>query len=248
MRLLFAMVNARLGVWLPNPYWGTSSSSASFAERCRTAADAGKGGAFGRLVAFGASGWAHIVSLVDKPGPYRLFKEAFGATSLYDRRLYVTDGGHYDQLGLVEALRRRPDRIIVVDASNDTEDMFTSVGQAIATARMDLGVEIELDLRVMRRGENGDRAERAWVRGTATCPDGKVIEVCLLKAQLTPSLPWDVEAYAARHPEFPRRSTGDQLYGEFDFEAYRELGHHLADGMLTGLAIAERPEVGSPFA
>lgn len=242
MRLLFAMVNARLGVWLPNPYWGTSSSSASFAERCRSAADAGKLGALGGLVAFGASAWAHIVSLVDKPGPYRLFKEAFGATSLYDRRLYVTDGGHYDQLGLVEALRRRPDRIIVVDASNDTEDVFTSVGLAIATARMDLGVEISLDLRPMRRGEEGARAERAWTQGTATCPDGKVIEVCVLKAQLTPELPWDVEAYAARHPEFPRRSTSDQLYGEFDFEAYRELGHHLAGTMLTGLGAADRAE------
>lgn len=242
MRLLFAMVNARLGVWLPNPYWGTSSSSASFAERCRAAADAGRGGAFGRLVAFAASGWAHIVSLVDKPGPYRLFKEAFGATSLYDRRLYVTDGGHYDQLGLVEALRRRPDRIIVVDASNDTEDVFTSVGLAIATARMDLGVEIDLDLRSMRRGADGARAERAWARGTATCPDGKTIELYLLKALLTPDLPWDVEAYAARHPEFPRRSTSDQLYGEFDFEAYRELGHHLADSMVDGIAAGDRPD------
>ncbi|WP_460518487.1 hypothetical protein [Flindersiella endophytica] len=242
MRLLFAMVNARLGVWLPNPYWGTSSSSASFADRCRAAADAGKLGPFGGLVAFGASGWAHIVSLVDKPGPYRLFKEAFGATSLYDRRLYVTDGGHYDQLGLVEALRRRPDRIIVVDASNDTEDVFTSVGLAIATARMDLGVEIELDLRPMRRGDDGVRAERAWAHGTATCPDGKTIELYVLKALLTPDLPWDVEAYAARHPEFPRRTTGDQLYGEFDFEAYRELGHHLAGCMATRLAEQDRPQ------
>lgn len=240
MRLLFAMVNARLGVWLPNPYWGTGSSSANFAERCRAAANAGKGGTAGRLLALAASGWAHVVSLVDKPGPYRLFKEAFGATSLYDRRLYVTDGGHYDQLGLVEALRRRPDRVIVVDASNDTEDVFTSVGLAIATARMDLGVEISLDLEPMRR-RDGERAERAWTRGTATCSDGKTIELCLLKAQLTPALPWDVEAYAARHTEFPRRTTSDQLYGEFDFEAYRELGHHLAGGMVNDLLTAERP-------
>src|SRR5690606_6206522 len=138
MRLLFAMVNARLGVWLPNPYWGTTSRSASLAERSREAAE--RRGGLAHLWAWATSAWALIVSLADKPGPYRLFKEAFGTTSLYDRRLYITDGGHYDVLGLVEALRRRPERIIVIDASNDRQDAFTRVGMAIATAAMDPGV------------------------------------------------------------------------------------------------------------
>ena len=34
----------------------------------------------------------------------------------------------------------------------------------------------------------------------------------------------DTKVYAGRHPEFPRTGTGDQFYGEFDFEAYRQLG------------------------
>jgi len=48
-----------------------------------------------------------------------------------------------------------------------------------------------------------------------------------------PDLTWDVEHYAHDNPEFPRRSTGDQFYDEWDFEAYRELGHTLADRMLA---------------
>jgi hypothetical protein len=44
--------------------------------------------------------------VIDKPGPYRLLHEAVGSPSMYERRIYVTDGGHYDNLGLVEALRR----------------------------------------------------------------------------------------------------------------------------------------------
>lgn len=234
MRLLFAVVNARLGVWLPNPYWGTSARSAEFAERRRAAVEAGTVGFGGRALAVLASTWAHLVSLVDKPGPYRIFKEAFGRTSLYDRRLYVTDGGHYDELGLVEALRRRPEQVIVVDASNDRVDAFTRIGFAIATARMDLGVEVELDLGPMRHGDD-DRAHRAWASGTATYPDGTTARVFVLKALLVPELPWDVEAYAARNADFPRRSTGDQLYGEFDFEAYRALGYHLACDLVTAI-------------
>lgn len=238
MRLLFAMVNARLGVWLPNPYWGTTSRSASLAERSREAAE--RRGGLAHLWAWATSAWALIVSLADKPGPYRLFKEAFGTTSLYDRRLYITDGGHYDVLGLVEALRRRPERIIVIDASNDRQDAFTRVGMAIATAAMDLGVRIDIDLDALRQDDDG-RSCRAWARGIARYPDGSTSEVYVLKALLVEDLPWDIEAYAARNPDFPRRTTGDQLYGEFDFEAYRSLGHHLATDLASALEEAERP-------
>ncbi|WP_157180781.1 patatin-like phospholipase family protein [Actinopolymorpha alba] len=236
MRLLFAVVNARLGVWLPNPYWGTTSSSGAFADRVRDRVSArgraGSGSRPERSVLGALAGvWAHLVSVADKPGAYRLFKEAFGRTSLYDRRLYVTDGGHYDNLGLVEALRRRPKRIIVIDASNDLEDTFMAVGSATATARMDLGVSVNLDLRRLQR-HDGPRIGRGWTRGNAVYPDGSTTEILFVKAVLAGVLPWDVEAYSSDYPEFPRRSTGDQLYGEFDFEAYRALGYALTLDMI----------------
>ncbi len=234
MRLLFAVVNARLGVWLPNPYWGTASSSAAFARRCAERAERRRPGTPRTLVERAAGLWAYLMSVADKPGAYRLLKEAVGRTSLYDRRLYVTDGGHYDNLGLVEALRRRPRRIIVIDASNDPEDTFNAVGSAIATARMDLGVRVELDPRPLQR-HAGPRVERGWTKGRAVYPDGTEIEVLLVKALLTGALSWDVEAYTFTHGDFPRRSTGDQLYGEFDFEAYRALGHTLTADMVDHL-------------
>jgi len=233
MRLLFAVVNARLGVWLPNPYWGTASRAARLAHRCASLASEGRLG--GRLMWKLSELWAHLVSVADKPGAFRLFKEAVGRTSLYDRRLYVTDGGHYDNLGLVEALRRRPARIIVIDASNDPEDSFAALGSAIATARMDLGVEVDLDPRRLRRGDE-PRVDRGWVRGRAVYPDGTSAEILLVKAVLAGQLPWDVEAYAAAHADFPRRTTSDQLYGEFDFEAYRALGSAVTRDMLDYLA------------
>jgi hypothetical protein len=36
--------------------------------------------------------------------------------------------------------------------------------------------------------------------------------------------PWDVQAYAGQHPEFPGQSTAQQLYDGVEFDAYRELG------------------------
>ena len=220
VRLLLAVLNARLGVWLPNPYWN-NHAEASFPDRHGVVAKVRR----------------YVGSVIDKPGPYRLLHEAVGSPSMYERRIYVTDGGHYDNLGLVEALRRKPAQVIAIDASNDAEDRFTALAEAIATARMDHGIEIDIDPSPMVRGAKA-RADRPWAYGIATHPleDGEEkpykTEIFFVKAVLAGSLDWDLEQYAVEHADFPRRTTGDQFYDEWDFEAYRSLGYTLA-GSLT---------------
>ena len=220
VRLLLAVLNARLGVWLPNPYWN-NHAEASFPDRHGVVAKVRR----------------YVGSVIDKPGPYRLLHEAVGSPSMYERRIYVTDGGHYDNLGLVEALRRKPAQVIAIDASNDAEDRFTALAEAIATARMDHGIEIDIDPSPMVRGARA-RADRPWAYGIATHPleDGEEkpykTEIFFVKAVLAGSLDWDLEQYAVEHADFPRRTTGDQFYDEWDFEAYRSLGYTLA-GSLT---------------
>ncbi|TCC40961.1 hypothetical protein [Kribbella speibonae] len=220
VRLLLAVLNARLGVWLPNPYWN-NRAEAAFPDR--------RG--------FVAKVRRYVGSVIDKPGPYRLLHEAVGSPSMYERRIYVTDGGHYDNLGLVEALRRKPAQVIVIDASNDAEDRFTALAEAIATARMDHGIEINLDPSPMIRGTK-PRADRAWAYGIATHPleDDEEkpykTEIFFVKAVLAGHLDWDLEQYAVEHADFPRRTTGDQFYDEWDFEAYRSLGHTLTESLV----------------
>ena len=273
-RFVLALANARLGVWLPNPYW---IDEACVAERLvwlgrkreaykavrRLSADDVEALRFRLGVEhqhwvddvlsvqddgtdelpvphlpnvsalplwLRKLGW-DLRSILDKPGPFRLMKEAFGKSSVFDRKLYITDGGHYDNLGLVEALRRRPAEIFVLDASSDPEDSFRALGEAIATARMDLGVEVRFDPRGMRRLGDG-RAQAAWGKGTATYPDGARAVVYVAKVVLTDGMPWDVETYASANPTFPRTSTGDQLYNEWDLEAYRVLGREVTRMLL----------------
>lgn len=221
IRLLLAVLNARLGVWLPNPYWNNHEDDA-----------------FPPVTGVIPHISRYIDSFIDKPGPYRLLREAVGSPSMYDRRIYVTDGGHYDNLGLVEALRRKPAKVIVIDASNDAEDRFSALAEAIATARMDHDIEIDVDPSPMIRGAKA-RADRAWVYGIATHPlleneqEQYKTEIFFVKAVLAGELDWDLEVYAKRHDDFPRRATSDQFYDEWDFEAYRSLGHTLAES-LTG--------------
>lgn len=179
----------------------------------------------GRVVEF-------VRNMLAKPGLTRLAKEAVGKASVYDNFLYVTDGGHYDNLGLVEALRRKPDRLFVLDASNDIEDTFAALGRAIATARMDLDCELVMDPSQMRRLREA-RAPAAWCTGRYRFATGEEGEISLAKAILVDGAGWDVEAYAAENPDFPRTSTGRQLYSEFDVEAYRALGHYAVTKILA---------------
>lgn len=259
-RLVLALANARLGVWLPNPLWVDEAATVRRLIKLRSpeARDAWRqlteqdqevlterlnddevawmqsndpvvqppnGRSKVQVVVEGVS------AIFDKPGPFRLGKEAIGKTSLLDRWLYITDGGHYDNLGLVEALRRQPDEIIVLDASSDPEDSFQALGDAIATARMDLDCEVDIDPRKMRK-LGKERATAAWGNGTVTYRDNSKGQIKLAKVVLIDGLPWDIETYAAGHPQFPRTSTRDQLYGEFDLEAYRLLGREVTKRLI----------------
>lgn len=281
-RLIMALANARLGVWLPNPLWVDpvrqtrrmiSMRVADAASRCEqlpagernhlldglpdrdlrwlsslTGPDTPELGRLLREVCSGSPSQVRVDrrrragrllqemvrSVADQPGPFRLVKEGLGRTSVKERRLYITDGGHYDNLGLVEALRRRPRTIYVLDASNDPPNSFQALGQAIATARMDLDCELQLDPSAMVAGDDGT-AEVAFSTGTARYADGRTATVHLVKALRLAGMTWDNEAYRRQNPHFPRTSTSDQFYNEFDFEAYRQLGAQATRSLLLAL-------------
>lgn len=204
-RLLLAMANIRLGVWLRNP----ALFNPEKAQR-----------------------YQRVRQILNSPRVWWVFREAAGRTHIDDRWLYVTDGGHYENLGLVEALRSRPIQLFVLDASGDQEDEFATLGAAVATARMDLGVEIEILPEPMDTRDDG-YAKSSAVRARAIWPGNfGSTEIVYGKLIVTELLPWDVKSYALTNPEFPLRSTGQQLYGEFDFEAYRVLGREVGRRML----------------
>lgn len=205
-RLLLAMANIRLGVWLRNPALVNRDPNVL----TRT-----------------------LRRLSSSPGIWWVFREAAGRTQIDDRWLYVTDGGHYENLALVEALRSRPQRLFVLDASGDKEDEFATLGAAVATARMDLGVEIAIVPDPMKIDVDG-YAKTSVVLATASWPaDQPATDIIYGRLITTDLLPWDAKAYAIEHPEFPLRSTGQQLYGEFDFEAYRVLGREVGRRMMS---------------
>ncbi len=161
-----------------------------------------------------------------------LWAEAAGQLSYRATWMYVTDGGHYDNLGLVEALRRGASHIVVLDASGDKADTWFTLGGAIALARADAGVEIELDPTTMRPSGSDlapGQVVRPWAHGVFHRSPGvpglpQQGEIWVCKLGWWTGAPWDVRAYAEGHPTYPTDSTLEQLYDAAEFEAYQELG------------------------
>jgi hypothetical protein len=163
-----------------------------------------------------------------------LYAEAAGHTSYRSTWICVTDGGHYDNLGLVEALRRAPElgitHIMVLDASGDKTNTWFTLGESVALARSDAQTEIVVDPTTMVTPPEGEKLKLAqgevvqpWVSGTFTC-QGLQGAIVVCKLGWWAGAPWDVCAYAAGHPSYPTDSTLEQLYDSAEFDAYRELG------------------------
>lgn len=225
-QVLLAVSGARLGAWLPNPSFVLAAPS----ERADT-------------------GWAYPRMPAARRLPY-LWREVFGLHSHSDRLLHVTDGGHYDNLGLVELLRRRCKVIYSVDASVDEPPTATTLAQALTLAQQELGVRVELDEPWQAEPGSGQPlapanplsalnprlAANPVITGTIHYPPesnlpegGRTGKLIVAKALLWRDLPYPVLSYAAHNPEFPHDSTGDQFFDDGKFTAYTELGRSLGE-------------------
>lgn len=219
-QVLLAVSGARLGAWLPNP---------GFVRDAHAAA--------------GHGDWTHPWLPRGRRLGY-LLREVFGVHPHTDRLLHVTDGGHYDNLGLVELFRRRCTRIICVDSSNDAPPTATTLAEALTLAAQELGVRVELDDPWAAEPGSGEPAgpDSPLAARLARCPvitgtvhyppesgvGGDVRgRLVVARAVLWPRVPYRLLSYAAHHPEFPYDSTGDQWFDHTQFAAYTELGRSI---------------------
>jgi hypothetical protein len=218
LTFLMALANIRLGVWVPNPRWVQSFRDD---QELRL-----------RYV---------------RPRPFYLLCELFGLNRIGSKYLYVTDGGHYENLGLVELLRRGCTQIYCLDASGVGADgaEFESLGEAITLARSELGVEIEFDTAegkspaAMVPNEKTHFAKRDVVTAKVRYRTGEEGRLVYVRNAMIESAPWDVRAHHEEDPRFPNNSTVDQLYTDQKFEAYRVLGSRAAVRAVEAMGVGD---------
>ena len=75
-----------------------------------------------------------------------------GRTNDADSHVHLSDGGHFDNSGVYELVRRRCRYIIIGDGEQDGNLTFESLGGAVRKCRADFGVEIDIDPRRIQLG------------------------------------------------------------------------------------------------
>jgi predicted acylesterase/phospholipase RssA len=167
--------------------------------------------------------------------PY-LLSELFGLSNEHRDYVYLSDGGHFENLGIYELVRRRCHYIIACDAGQDQKMTFADLADAVRKCRIDFRVEVDVKERTLLPPKDDEWCPRHCVVGEIRYPDGQRGTLIYVKASLTGNEPSDVLEYRKRQPAFPHQSTGDQFFDESQFESYRSLGYHIATTELAALA------------
>ncbi len=241
LAFLMTLFDVRLGWWIGNPSREGLKSN-------------GRRGRFASLLRkiFGSKsdGWENGSPRL---GFLCLLQELLGSTSDDSKYVYLSDGGHFENLAVYELVRRRCKLIIASDASCDPDYTFGDLHNAVEKCRTDFGVEIVLsDLEeIVPKAGPGDpavrRAEAHFALGKihynpdAPEQDGTII---YLKPALLESDPCDVLAYAQKDKSFPHDTTANQWFDEAHFENYRALGEVTGAAASDEIAAAVRTLLG----
>ncbi len=162
--------------------------------------------------------------------------------SLGSNTLFISDGGHYDNLGVSALVRRRAEVIVAFDATADRQFKYKSLHQSQKRVAQEtcgntycLGMKWKMSPQPIP-----GLPPKAYVTpGTVSCSCKKPkqaanikVYYCKLATLLDdPKLPRYVRHYLNRSKtlgdHFPYTSTARQWYNWTEFEAYRQLGYHI---------------------
>lgn len=217
LSLLMALLNVRLGYWVPRP----RTACQKVANHFRAA-------------------WHELSSR--------------GYSECRDL-LQLTDGGHFENLGVYELVRRRAKVIVCCDAGADPGFDFKDLQVLMRRIGSDFGAWIEFsgdnrierliprdpDPRLVQAGDRdtdafpvGARfADRGHILGTICYPEGTTGTLILLKTTMIRGLDVLIRGYKGANRDFPDQTTADQFFDEEQFDAYRELGYEIAERMIN---------------
>jgi len=151
----------------------------------------------------------------------------------------VSDGGHIENLATYELLRRRCKFIVCVDGEADPKFTFHGLMTLIRHAQLDHGVRIDPKLDDIRPNSESGYSRTHYhlcrIHYPEKGPNGEKLTGLLLyiKLSVTGNESELIRRYRKTHPAFPHQTTLDQFFDEEQFEAYRQLGVHVAEGLFS---------------
>jgi hypothetical protein len=180
-------------------------------------------------------------------GTWYFASETAGLLDERKLNVYLTDGGHIENLGIYELLRRRCKVILAVDAEADPDMTFPSLIALQVMARIDLGVTIDLPWEPIQKSALGITSASLYGPAGPPGTSGPHAAIGLIHygadetgvlIYIKSSLSGDendyILDYKRRNKSFPHETTIDQFFSEDQFETYRALGFHAARGLFAG--------------
>lgn len=160
-----------------------------------------------------------------------LLAELFGAADQDYPFVYLSDGGHFENMAIYELVRRRCQVIVACDCGADKNIFFDDLANAIRKCYTDFNVEIEIDVSPIRPAGDSQRSRLHYAVGTIrydkAFPGARPGNLLVIKPSLTGNEPLDILNYKDNEPDFPQQTTADQWFDEDQFESYRKLGYHI---------------------
>jgi len=237
---VMSILNIRLGLWVGNPKVTAKSVASAATEDSRTRKPLRTKVAtyFRPVLTAGIFGFGH-----HRDAPF----------------LELSDGGHFENLGLYELIRRRLDLILVVDAEQDGNMSLAALVSSTNRIKEDFGVSVGfLDSRgpEVLLGKDSDRypsgarlAKSPFVAAEIRYPALPEIPgkrpaqstkrglLIYIKSTMVAGLAFATDGYKAANPDFPHQTTADQFFDPDQFEAYRDLGKKSCAAMLEALGL-----------
>jgi hypothetical protein len=161
-------------------------------------------------------------------GVASLVNELLGRTTDDNPYVYLSDGGHFENLGLYEVIARQCRYVVVCDAGADVGYRLDDLANAIRRIRIDFGIPIDFPsgIAIGRPGADASRSAVGTIRYSVVDPLAEDGVLLYVKPTLIGDEPIDVANYARAHPAFPQESTTNQWFDTAQFESYRMLGLH----------------------
>ncbi len=177
------------------------------------------------------------------PGLLCLLREMLGTMDEKLPWLHVSDGGHIENLGVYELLRRRCKYIIAIDGEQDPKMTFHALTTLQRLAAIDLGIRIDINLDDLRLNQQGlSRSHFRFCRivyPNVPGSEGTYGYLLYVKLSLTGNEGEFIRRYRLDEPIFPHHSTADQFFTEAQFEAYRSLGEHIGDKLFLPAIVGD---------
>jgi hypothetical protein len=181
------------------------------------------------------------------PGFLCLVREMLGvAMSETQAWINLSDGGHIENMGVYELIRRRCKFIISVDGEADPDSTFKGHLTLVRHAQIDFGVRIDPDLTglrpdlISRFSQSHAMLCRVHYPAAGGRPAGIGL-ILYMKLSVTGNELELIKRYRSVNPDFPHQTTLDQFFDEEQFEVYRQLGVHIAEGLFDSALIGTEP-------